>query len=357
MRFAWLLASLAMFGAAAHGATLTYDAALKLADQTAPSLGAKAADVRAAQRAAVAAGRLPDPKASLGIDDFPISGPLAGRPDLDNFSMLTLGVTQDVPNGAKRRAARERAAADIGAAEVGESGEARDVRLNTALAWINLYYAERRLAVLNEIDHALAPLRETAASRLASGAARPGETLEPEQWIAAPEASRDAMERQADADIDAARADKRSDWGFEVGYSHRDPRFGDYLSGKVSVSLPLFASTRQDPIIDARVETASGVRLERAAKLRELEAALDAALADHVMHHEQLMRATDTLVPLAKQRADLETASYGAGTASLSDVLSALLALAEAQTDVVDRQADVARDGATIVLTFGSDAQ
>lgn len=409
MRFAWLLASLAMFGAAAHGATLTYDAALKLADQTAPSLGAKAADVRAAQRAAVAAGRLPDPKASLGIDDFPISGPLAGRPDLDNFSMLTLGVTQDVPNGAKRRAARERAAADIGAAEVGESGEARDVRLNTALAWINLYYAERRLAVLNEIDHALAPLRETAASRLASGAARPGETLEPEQWIAAladrraglvaevgkaraelvrwtgdpqvevsgdppdfsvdPAALRagllqlpavtqyDAMERQADADIDAARADKRSDWGFEVGYSHRDPRFGDYLSGKVSVSLPLFASTRQDPIIDARVETASGVRLERAAKLRELEAALDAALADHVMHHEQLMRATDTLVPLAKQRADLETASYGAGTASLSDVLSALLALAEAQTDVVDRQADVARDGATIVLTFGSDAQ
>ncbi|HEX4741455.1 MAG TPA: TolC family protein, partial [Caulobacteraceae bacterium] len=167
----------------------------------------------------------------------------------------------------------------------------------------------------------------------------------------------DAMERQANADVDAAKAAKHPDWGFGVDYSRRDPRFGDYLSAKVTFSLPLFASTRQDPIIDARVETAGSVRLERTAKLREVEASLDARLADHVMHHELLERARDTLVPLAKQRADLETASYGAGAASLSDVLSALLALAEAQTDVVDHQADVARDGATIVLTYGNEAQ
>jgi outer membrane protein TolC len=69
------------------------------------------------------------------------------------------------------------------------------------------------------------------------------------------------------------------------------------------------------------------------------------------------MRASDTLVPLAKQRADLESASYAAGTASLSDVLSALLAFAEARTDVVDRQADAARDAVRIALTFGAQAQ
>jgi hypothetical protein len=38
-------------------------------------------------------------------------------------------------------------------------------------------------------------------------------------------------------------------------------------------------------------------------------------------------------------------------------VLSAILALAEASTAVVDHQAEVARDGALIVLTYGSDAQ
>lgn len=409
MRPAWVIIALTMFAVTARAAPLTYDAALRLADQTAPSLQARAADVRSTQRAAVAAGRLPDPRLEFGVEGFPVSGPLAFHPSADDFSDVRLGVTQDVPNGAKRQAARERAAADIAAAEVGQTGEARDVRLNTALAWINLYYAERRLAALDDIDRALAPLRQTAASRLASGAARPGETLEPEQWTAAladrraglvaeigraraelirwtgdpqaevvgdppdynidPVALRagllqlpaltayDAMERQAGADVDAAKADKHPDWSFELAWQHRDPRFGDMVMAQATVSLPLFASTRQDPIIDARVETASRVRLEREAKLRELEAALEASLADHVMHHEQLARASGTLVPLAKQRADLETASYGAGTATLSDVLSALLALAEAQTAVVDHQAEVARDGATIALTYGNDAQ
>ena len=283
------------------------------------------------------------------------------------------------------------------------------MRLNTALAWIDLYYAERRLAVLGEIDRALAAFRGTAASRLASGAARPGEALQPEQWTAAladrraglvaavgtaraeltrwtgdpaPEAAGDppdfvidpvalragldilpaltgydAMGRQADADVDLAKADKHPNWSFELAYQHRDPRFGDMVMAKATVSLPLFASTRQDPIIDARQETAFGVRMEREAKRRELEAALDASLADHVMHHEELDRAINTLAPLAKQRANLETASYAAGTASLSDVLGALLAVAEARTGVVDHQAEVARDGAMIVLTYGSEAQ
>jgi len=394
---------------AADAAPMTYDAALALADRTAPSLEARTIDVKAARSSAIAAGRLPDPKLELGVEGFPISGPFAGHPERDDFSDVKLGLMQDVPSGAKRRAARERAAADIGAAEVGRTAEARNVRLNAALAWVDLFYAERRLATLDEIDRALAPLRGTAASRLSSGAARPGEALQPEQWMAAladrraglaaeigkaqaeltrwtgesgPEVSGpppeyvidaprlrsglddlpalrayDAMARQAEADIAAAKADKHPDTSWELAWQHRDAMFGDMVMAQVTVGLPLFASTRQDPIIAARAQTAARVRIEREAARRELLAALDSSLADHVMHHEQLTRASDTLVPLAKQRADLETASYAAGTASLSDVLGALLALAEARTDVVDRQADVERDAIRIDLTYGRDAQ
>ena len=410
MRSPWLFSlSVMLLAASAHAAPLTYDAALKLANQTAPSLQAKTAELRAAQSSAIAAGRLPDPKLEFGVEGFPVTGPLAGRPDRDDFSDARVGLMQDVTSSAKRRAARERAAADIGVAEVGQVGEARGVRLNTALAWIDLYYAERRLAALDEIDRALTPLRTTAPSQLASGAVRPAQALEPEQLTAAlgdrradlvaavakaraelvrwtddapaevageppdftidPVALRaglerlpsiaayDAMGRQADADVDAARADKRSDWTFELAYQHRDPRFGDMVLAMATVSLPLFASTRQDPIIDARLESANGVRIDREAARRALVAQLDSDLADHAMHHDRLHRALDTLVPLAKRRADLETASYGAGTASLSDVLQAFLALAEARIDAIDRQADVARDGARIVLTYGSDDQ
>ncbi|MEW6597875.1 MAG: TolC family protein [Pseudomonadota bacterium] len=409
MRSAWSLTLLAVFANTAHAAPLTYSAALKIAEVSAPVLQARAADIRAARSSAIAAGRLPDPKLAFGVEGFPVSGPNAGRPERDDFSDVRVGVMQDVPNGAKRRSARERAAADIGAAQTSQIAQAREVRLNTALAWIDLFYAERRLAALDDIDKALAPLRDAAPSQLASGAMRAAQTLEPEQltavlgdrradlvaavakarselgrWTGDPDAEvagdppgfpidaaalhagldrlpalavYDAMGRQADADVDAAKADKHSDWGWELAYQHRDPRFGDMVMLQATVSLPLFASTRQDPIIAARTETAGRVRIEREAARRELLASLDAGLADHAMHHDRLHRALETLVPLAQRRADLETAGYAAGTATLSDVLQAFLALAEARIDAINRDADVARDGARIVLTYGSDAQ
>ncbi|CAN7584167.1 TolC family protein [Phenylobacterium sp. LjRoot225] len=404
MRPYWLMLTSALFASAAHAAPLTFDAALKLAGETAPSLEAKALDVRAAQSAAVAAGRLPNPKLRFGLDNFPISGPPAGRFGPDSMTMATVGVMQDVPNGARRRAARERGAADIGAAQASQVIEARNVRIAAALAWVDLCFSTRRLAALDEIEAALEPLRKTAPSQLASGAARPAQTVEPEQLLAAlgdrradlaaavakaraelarwtgdaePEVAGgppdkkidpaklragldrhpsllayDAMGRQAGADVAAARAEKRPDWSWELAYQRRDPMWGDMVSLEGTVSLPLFGKKRQDPVITARTETASRVRIEREATQRALVAQLDADLADHLMHHNRLMRAQSTLVPLAKRKADLERSSYAAGTASLSDVLQALVALAEARVDALDREADVVRDAVRINLTY-----
>jgi outer membrane protein TolC len=160
------------------------------------------------------------------------------------------------------------------------------------------------------------------------------------------------MERQAGADVAAARAEKRPDWSWEVAYQHRDPMWGDMVSLEGTMSLPLFGRKRQDPVIAARTETASRVRIEREATRRALVAQLEADLADHVMHHDRLMRARSALVPLAKRKADLERSSYAAGTASLSDVLQAFIGLAEARVDALDREADVVRDAVRINLTY-----
>ncbi len=409
MRSAILSLAAVMVAGAAHAAPLTFDDAVRLAAQTAPSIEARATDVEAARSAAIAAGRLPDPKLEFGVEGFPVSGPNAFRPSRDDFSDVRVGVMQDLPSRASRAAARERAAADIDAARIAQTGEARNVRLGAALAWIDLYYAEKKLAALDEIERALAPLRNAAPSEVESGALRPASALQPDQlfaelsdrradlvsavakaraelvrWTGDPQAevagappdaevdptalragldrlpmltAYDAMERQADADVDAARAGKQPDWSVELAYQHRDPAFGDMVMALATVRLPLFASTRQDPIIAARAETASRVRIDREAERRALEAQLDADLADHAMHHDRLRRAVDTLVPLAKRLADLETASYAAKTASLADVLQALLALAEAKVDALDREADVVRDGVRINLTYGTAAQ
>lgn len=403
-----LLAPLA-FSPPAIAEPLTFDAALKLAAGTAPSLAAKGADVDAARAASRAAGRLPDPKIRAGVENFPVSGPPAGSFSKDSMTMTTLGVMQDMPNADKRRAARTRADADIGFAQASQSVEARDVRLNTALAWVDLYYAKQKLAALDEVAKAIAPIQSSAPSQLSSGALRPAQSLDAEQLQASlsdrradlvadiararaelvrwtgddtadvsgspPDYAVDpatfrtnlghnpnlalygAASRQADADVAMARADKRPDWGWDVTYQHRDGMYGDMVSTGVTFSLPLFSKSRQDPIIDAKTQAATRARLDQDAMHRQLQAQLDADLADHVMHHDRLMRAQTTLVPLAQKKADLELASYGAGTATLSDVLAAQLALAEARIDALSREADVVRDGVRLNLTYGNTSQ
>jgi cobalt-zinc-cadmium efflux system outer membrane protein len=73
--------------------------------------------------------------------------------------------------------------------------------------------------------------------------------------------------------------------------------FGDMVSTGVTVSLPLFGALRQDPIIAGKVATASQMRVEQEGARRDLVAQLEAGLADHVLHHEQWLRAQAVLLP------------------------------------------------------------
>jgi hypothetical protein len=75
------------------------------------------------------------------------------------------------------------------------------------------------------------------------------------------------------------------------------------------------------------------------------------------MHHEQWLRARDTLLPLAEQRVTLETASYGAGRANLVDIADAYAALADVTLNTLDREALVAADGVRLNLTYRSESQ
>lgn len=393
---------------AASAEPLTFADALARADASAPSLKAAGLSIDAARSAARAAGELPDPKLSVGVTDFPISGPLAGRPERDNFSMVTLGYSQDVPNRAKRRARAAQAQAAITVWEARALLERRAVRVGAALAWVDLYFAERKLEALQALRRELQVDAATAPARVASGASRPAAAVEPDQAIAALDDRRETLRaallkaraelgrwigpsqsvepagappapevdptllradleqlpqlavkaaavRQAEADRGAATAETRSDWGYSVEYARRDPRFGDYVSGKLSFSLPLFTRNRQDPVIAARGSDLGRALADQEATRRDLSAALDGDLAEHAMHHALLARSREVLVPLARRRADLETASYQARTASLADTLAARRARVDAELDALDREADTVRDGVRLTLTYGEE--
>jgi outer membrane protein TolC len=406
MRFLILAPLLAVLSGEASAQPMTFDAALRQARANAPSIRAKALGAAAALSARGAAGALPNPKLAVGVESFPISGPLAFEPSRDDFTMVRVGASQDIPNLARRHAEQARADADIGAADADRVQEARVVEVGVALAWINLAYAERRLLVLDELLNSLGQVVKAAPKAVASGASRPAQRLAGDQAVATLQDRRselvsqaarakatlvrwtgdptpeiagsmpdldvdgtalragldghpsirmiDAQQRQADADVHVADAGRRSDFGVDLAYQRRDPRFGDYVSAGVTVSLPFFTRRRQISEISAAQTKAGQVMAEREAARRELAADLDADLADHAMHHEQWMRARDTLLPLAEQKVTLETSSYAAGRATLTDIADAYAALADARLTALDREAAVAADGARLTLSYRS---
>jgi cobalt-zinc-cadmium efflux system outer membrane protein len=401
--FAPLLAAIPSL---AFAGPLTCEAALRQAQATAPSLKARSLGADAARAARGAAGALPDPTLAVGVDSFPISGPLAFEPGRDDFTMARVGVSQDFPNLAKRHAQQARADTDIAAADADSVVEARNVEVGTAIAWINLVYTERRLAALDDLLARLDQVVGTTPGTVASGNARPAQTLAGQQAVAVLQDRRaelvsqvarakatltrwtgepdpeiagpipdfavdpatlragldghpsirmiDAQSAQADADVRLAEAGRRPDFGVNLAYQHRDPRFGDYVSAGVTISLPTFTRHRQGAEISAAQAQAGRVAAEREVAQRALAADLDADLADHVMHHEQWMRARDTLQPLAEQRVKLETASYAAGRASLVDIADSYAGLADATLTTLEREAMVAADGARLSLTYRS---
>ena len=405
MRMTFLAPLLAAIPSVALAEPLTFDAAITRATSDAPSIQAGAAGVEAKRAASIAAGRLPDPTLNVGIENFPVSGPPAFSFTRDSMTMARIGIEQSFPNPAKRRAQGVRAQADFGLAAGGLALEMQTVRLETALAWIDLYYAGRRLAQLDRLTASLDDLQSTVSARLASGSARPSQALEPAQLRAAvndrrselaaevakakarlarftgdPQAdvageppvlpvdrasliaalpalprlqALDAGIRAAEADSGLARADKRPDWRVSTSYGRRDPAYGDMISVGISIDLPLFAGRRQDPKIAARAGEETQARLIRTAAERELLAGLDGDLADHAMHMQRLGNARKVLVPLAKQRAELDMASYAAGKLDLGSALLSSLALAESEVDVLAREADVARDTVRIKYTYG----
>jgi outer membrane protein, heavy metal efflux system len=393
----------AAFASAAYAAPQTYDQAQQRAIANAPALQARGLEIEAARSGARSAGALPDPRLTFGLENLPLAG--GG----DEMTMATVGLMQDMPSRAQRRAERTRADAEIGVAEAGLAIEARRVRLATALAWVDLYYAERRLQALDGVLRTLEPLWSAQPSSVASGAIRPAQAIAPVRMRAQLEDQRDellaaagrarselarwtgdaspstagpppaldvdgatlkaALERnpnlrmyasateRAEADVELARAGTRPDWTWEVSYGRRDPMFGDMVSVGGSVRLPLFKSKRQEPIIAARRADVARVGAEREDARQALLAQLDADMADHAMHHAQWHRALQTLSPAAQQQADLETASYAAGRAGLAEVIEAFVQVAEVKLLTLEREAAVARDSVRIVLAYRGDDQ
>ena len=370
-------------------AALTLDEALRQAEREAPSLAAQAAQVEASRSSAIPAGALPDPKLLLGLQNVPIEGDNRGRFDREPMTMQMVGVMQEVPNRAKRRARIEVAQAGIERATQEQRIERLKVRRQTALAWISARAVEEKLALFQTLYAENDLLVKAVRARLAGGRGQAADSIGPRQeaallaeqedqlqqsraqqraalrrWIG-PRADEslagrlpnwpvdaehyrhnlqrhpelalfDPMTDEAQAEIHQAVADKKSDWSWELAYQKRGEEFGDMMSVQFSFDLPLFPGSRQNPKIAAKQARLSQLQAEREAVEREHAQQLADDLAEYQRLERALRRSQDSLVPLAEEKVALTLAGYRAGAGDLASVIAARRELIEARLKHID---------------------
>lgn len=170
---AWVVCAALSFLPACVHAGLTLEQATRLAREQAPALAAQRNALAGAQAAQPAAATLPDPRLTLGVDNLPLSG--ADRLSLtrDFMTMQRVGLMQEVPNRAKREARASGAQARVSREQAVLDAAGLAVQRDSALAWLAVYYAERRLGALQALDDENRVLLETLGPRIAAGKALP----------------------------------------------------------------------------------------------------------------------------------------------------------------------------------------
>ena len=391
-------------------AALTLDEALQLAENNAPSLTAQDAKIQAASSAAIPAGELPDPKLLLGVQNYPIGGPDRWSIDQDFMTMRMVGVSQEMPNSAKRKARIEVADAAIDRAAAERRVERLKVRQATALAWINSYSVERKDALFQDFYKENRLLADTVRAQIAGGRAQPADAVTPKQEAAQLEEQQDdlirqraqaraalkrwigpaandkpvgslpewpveasdyshklqhhpelaafaPMTREAQAKVREAEAEKQSDWSWEVDYQNRGRQFGDMVSVQFSWDLPLFPDSRQNPKIAAKHAELNQLEAEREALSRKHTQQLEDELADYERLNRAVRRTLDSLLPLAKEKVELSMASYRAGKGDLSSVVAARRELIEARLKQIDVEEQRALTSARLYFAYGESSQ
>jgi len=334
--------------------------------------------VLSSQEMAVSAGQLPDPVLKLGIDNLPING--ADRLSLtdDFMTMRRVGVMQEITSTDKRRARADiyERTADKTRAE--KSVITAAIQRDTALAWLDTYYAEKMAAAIKDqvtqsrfaieaaesayragrsgqsdvlaarsalalIEDRASEIQQKATSArivLArwTGNGLDSELADPPEMEAIrmnPVLLENQLEQHpqiavmnqqislAEADARLAQANKNTDWSVGLAYQQRSSAYSNMISIELSIPIQWDQGNRQNRELRAKQAIVNQAIAERDEVLREHVAQTRAMLSEWQNDRHRLIRFESELLPLAAERIAAVLAAYRSGKASLTDVLAA----------------------------------
>ena len=370
---------LTCIGSVAYGQpVLTFDQALRLAQDRSRQLVAQDYAAASAREMAVAAAQLPDPTLRAGVNDLPINGPDRFSLTRDSFTMRSISVMQEFTRDDKRKARAARFEREAEVAQAGRNQALANLQRDTALAWLDRHYQERMREVLTaqrdearlQIEAADAVYRGGRGSQVDVFSARAAVAQIEDRiaqaerqvataqtrlarWIGEPASQplgvapkTDTLrldwtslevhvlhhprlelmlkqEQVARAEVDIAQTNKRADWSAELMYSQRGPAYSNLVSINFSIPWQLDRKNRQDRELGAKLALIDQLQAQREEATREDVADVRTWVQQWQNNRERLARYDSSLIPLAAERMRAALAAYRGNSGSLSAVLEA----------------------------------
>lgn len=391
----FLLMLLAMPGAAAE---LTLRDAERLALERAPMLARARANVAASAERVVYEGRLPDPQLSLGAINVPTDSFSFREEDM---TMAMVGVRQAFPPGDTLALRTRRAEQEHARSEARLELERRNLLKQVRAAWLELYFANRALQVL-EASRALArrdleaaegryraaqesqrtlfvarqvlarinerePMLRAEAERARAqlqrfiGAAARDPLPAELPALPAPRAELDTTRHpewraaQAElnvmrAEVGMAREEYKPAWMLDLQYGFRRPMpdgttRSDMITAMVTLDLPIFRSKRQDRRLAENQAKETAALLETEDKNRELASMYGAMRAEYEALQARARIIEEQLLPNIRRETQVTLAGFAREQTMLREArmkeLDAELELLRVRVDLAKTQAEL----------------
>jgi outer membrane protein TolC len=303
---------------------------------------------------------------------------------------------QEFPRQEKRRLRGERGqlesqreAQELGVTE-------RTFRRDAALAWLDVYHAERAIDIARELERESALQIESSNIAYLAGRKLQTDVLggkvalelfkdrEAEfarqaernraglsRWIGA-DATRpisaelptlpppvleallasvtahphlNTLEKQvevAQTETALARQSYKPDWSLELMYGLR-PEFSDFVGVQVGIDLPVFPKNRQDRELAAKLALLEKTRLQAEDALRVMQADIRRYYADWRSAEDRRRLFDQAILPQARARTDVALSAYEGGRGDLAAVLEARRAELELKLQRLALMVDKAR--------------
>lgn len=388
---------------------LTLQDALTTAKTDQPLIEANEREAQASEQAALAARSLPDLQLTAGVQNFPVTGSNSFSPTNDFMTMYTIGVMREQVRRSKREAEANRILADALVSRTQASAEERQIRRSVMLAWIRAVEARAKRTLLERMITDLRSGRKVMEAAIPTGGSTPALALQTDaeialeqsqfedakraeaharaelaRWIGdaaylplplalpkievplemtPPAVARHpevqvalAQQRSAERQVNVAREARAPDISWSVMAGFR-PRFGQMVSGSISVPLQLNRRNKQDRLVSEAQARADAAHLRAVDKVRELQRDYDAAVADYKGAEAELQRIDRDALPALESAFKAAEARYAAGGGTLDEPFGIVRRYIETGIKSVEAEARRAQAAAEILYVEGETHQ